>query len=397
MPTSPYAHLYCYMKFLHQMRPGSILEIGLGNGKLGFLARDLLDVMLGQQYRRESWQLRLDGIEIFGDYIQDHQRALYDQIHIGDAYDVIDTLDNYDMVVLGDVLEHFTKDRGWRFLDKCFSHSNKSVCLFVPLGEGWKQPAIYNNRHERHRSAWFQDEIEPMSSASEIYAYQTGPYGAFLIEKSNYIDHSVTRLKSTPYFSEKPLDPFGIRQRFNLDKAQINKIDLSAKANFAASDEFKVYLVDVQRKEHYRLLAHLSCHFKNATLFDIGTHKGYSALALSYNPDNRIVSYDVEDLKDLRHHEKLNQIDFQVGNALEDPRLLSSPLILLDTYHDGRFEAQTLDFLERNNYRGLLILDDIYLNATMMALWERIPLPKEDVSDIGHWSGTGLVDFSHLN
>jgi hypothetical protein len=206
MPTSPYAHLYCFMEYLRQMRPASILDIGLGNGKLGFIARDLLDVMIGERYRREKWKLQLDGIEIFEDYIQDHQRAIYNQIHIGDAYEVIDTLSSYDMVVLGDVLEHFTKERGLLFLDKCFSHAKKSVCLFVPLGDGWKQPAIYNNPHEQHRSAWFQDEFEAMSSDQAIYHYKAGPYGAFLIEKNNYINYRVESLKKTPYFSEEPLE-----------------------------------------------------------------------------------------------------------------------------------------------------------------------------------------------
>lgn len=397
MPTSPYAHLYQYILFLDRMRPTSILDIGLGNGKLGFIARDLLDVMLGERYRRETWQLQLDGIEIFDNYIQDHQRAIYDQIHIGDAYQVIDTLGTYDMIVLGDVLEHFTKERGWRFLDKCFSHANGSVSLFVPLGEGWKQPAIYNNPNERHRSAWFQDEFDPMSSLTEIYPYKVGPYGAFLIEKNNYIDHRVESLKTAPYFSEQPFDRFGIRERYQLDKKHIDTVDLSEKAGFAASDEYRGYLLDTQFKEHYRLLAHLSRRFKEATLFDIGTHKGCSALALSYNPNNRIISYDIQDRKDLRNRMELKQIDFQLGNALEDPQLLSSPLILLDTYHDGTFEARVINFLIKNNYRGLLVLDDIYLNAPMMMLWEGITLPKEDVTDLGHWSGTGLVDFSLMN
>jgi hypothetical protein len=46
----------------------------------------------------------LDGIEVYGDYIQDHQRSIYNDIFVGDAFDVIDGLDQYDMILMGDVL-----------------------------------------------------------------------------------------------------------------------------------------------------------------------------------------------------------------------------------------------------------------------------------------------------
>ena len=53
------------------------------------------------------------------------------------------------------------------------------------------------------------------------------------------------------------------------------------------------------------MIAHLSTRFNNSTIFDIGTNKGYSALALSCNPSTRIVSYDITepkvDLTDLGH------------------------------------------------------------------------------------------------
>lgn len=37
MPTSPYSHLNLYVNFLTDVKPESILDIGLGNGKMGFI------------------------------------------------------------------------------------------------------------------------------------------------------------------------------------------------------------------------------------------------------------------------------------------------------------------------------------------------------------------------
>jgi hypothetical protein len=185
------------------VKPESILDIGLGNGKLGFIARELIDVMYGERYRSEQWQLKLDGIEVFGDYIQAHQQAIYNNIYIGDALSVIDSLENYDLVVLGDVLEHFPKEKGWKMLDKCFFHSAKAVALFLPLGEGWHQETIYGNEYERHRSCWHQYEFDTMSKYFHIQEYKTiGYYGAFLVYKQAYIENRMEALKSTAFFGD---------------------------------------------------------------------------------------------------------------------------------------------------------------------------------------------------
>ena len=58
---------------------------------------------------------------------------------------------------------------------------------------------------------------------------------------------------------------------------------------------------------------------------------------------------------------------------------------------DGGFESELYAFLKRNGYRGWLFLDDIHLNAAMIRFWDSISDPKEDLTPIGHFSGSGLV------
>ncbi len=391
MPTSPFTHVPLYVDFLFSQRPTSILDIGLGNGKLGFIARDLLDTMLGERYRKETWQIRIDGIEIFEDYIQEHQKSIYNQIYIGDAYEIIDRLDKYDMVVLGDVLEHFEKDKGRLFLQKCFEHCNKSVALFIPLGPGWTQPAIYGNPYETHRSFWEAEDFIPMSCRYKIYKYQAGYYGAFHIEKEAYLDYLI-KSYYIPQNSQ-PTQP-EIRSKYEIERCQIDRIDLRRFDKHIINKQHRKYFFDTEYKEHYHLIAYLGTLFNNAFIFDIGTNLGYSAVALSYNPNNRIISYDIVECKQLGNAEELSNIEYCIGNVLEDSRLLSSPLIMLDTNHDGSFEMQFYHFLKQNRYRGLLFLDDIHLNDSMERFWEAISEPKEDLTDLGHWSGSGLVEFS---
>jgi len=195
MPTSTYSHIGTVCRFLIETRPESFLDVGLGNGKMGFIARDLLDVMLGERYHRRDWKVKLDGIEVFEDYIQDHQKAIYDEIFIGNAIEVIDKLGQYDMVYIGDVLEHFEKSDGWTMLDKIAAHSKKHMIVSLPLGEKWTQPPIYGNPYEEHKSFWSADEFEPFSSANELLDFPgIGPYGTFLIERDNYIHHRAREL-----------------------------------------------------------------------------------------------------------------------------------------------------------------------------------------------------------
>jgi hypothetical protein len=392
MPTSPYGHIEAFAGFLSQSRPASILDIGLGNGKLGFVARDLLDVMLNERYRKQEWKVRIDGIEVFADYIQDHQRSIYNNIFIGDAHDVLDGLGTYDMIILGDVLEHFPKERALAFLDKCIVHAAKNVVVFIPLGKTWKQPAIYGNPYETHRSYWFFDEFKAFSCRHALFNYSAGPYGAFLIDRDDYAGYQADRFMVTGRRSGNGMR--SLRKRFGLGPETVGRIDLQAMSRHVANAEHLKYFCDTQFIEHYRLIAYLSTCFDNSVLFDIGTNKGYSALALSLNPSNRVVSYDIVECRELRYPEQLVRIEYRIGDVLNDPRLLKAPFIMLDTNHDGAFERKFYAFLKENRYQGFLFLDDIHLNTDMIRFWDGITEPKEDITDLGHFSGSGLVDFT---
>jgi 2-polyprenyl-3-methyl-5-hydroxy-6-metoxy-1,4-benzoquinol methylase len=189
MPTSTYSHIPSVVQYLIATRPNSILDVGLGNGKMGFIARDLLDVMLGERFKKADWKIKIDGLEVFPEYVQAHQKAIYDDIFIGDAFDTIDKTGKYDMIIVGDVLEHFEKQRAWLFLDKCAAHCNAYIMLNIPIGEGWIQGDIYGNIHETHLSFWKFEEFEPFTTEKALYEFPgIGHYGALLIKKDDYIN-----------------------------------------------------------------------------------------------------------------------------------------------------------------------------------------------------------------
>ena len=154
--------------------------------------------------------------------------------------------------------------------------------------------------------------------------------------------------------------------------------------------------------EHYRLLAHLSTTFEGRAIFDVGTHFGDSALALSYNEANRVLSFDVVDKVPV-HRRGRSNVEYHLAD-LFDPttreewrqQILDSALIFVDVDpHAGTQEHELVEWLRRHEYGGLVVLDDVWHFKPMRdRLWYRIEdRHKLDVTHVGHWSGTGIVSF----
>jgi hypothetical protein len=174
----------------------------------------------------------------------------------------------------------------------------------------------------------------------------------------------------------------------------INSIDLTDLSKFIRNDEHRGYFLGNAGSEHYKLIAYFSSLFDNSNLIDIGTYKGNSSLAMTYNPSNKVHSFDLGDYKDL-HGLPINVI-YHIDDVLKEEYkdlILSSPFISLDTSHDGTFEKEFHNYLREINYIGYLLLDDIKLNNEMKEYWNSIEEEKYDITDFGHWSGTGLVIF----
>src|SRR5688572_29296070 len=113
------------------------------------------------------------------------------------------------------------------------------------------------------------------------------------------------------------------------------KIDFSCFDNIIVTNEHdtKSEFFDIPGKQHYQLLAYLSTLVNDCIIIDIGTHRGSSALALSYNPTNKIMSYDI--INNVTNQNIINRrnIIFNIDNIfdnLESSSLLSAPIIFLD-------------------------------------------------------------------
>ena len=179
---------------------------------------------------------------------------------------------------------------------------------------------------------------------------------------------------------------------FNLSNEILDNLDLSEFESDLAPF-VKQYFYLNSGVEHYRLLAHISSYYKNETLLDIGSYKGGSALALSFNKNNTVISIDIENHLELSINRA--NIEFKILNILNHPNLLQkSKLIMLDTAHDGLFERELYTYLIESNWNGIIIADDIHLNQPVKKWWQSIDNKyKYDITKFGHHSGTGLINL----
>lgn len=179
----------------------------------------------------------------------------------------------------------------------------------------------------------------------------------------------------------------------NISNETLDSLDMNLFQNIN-DKEYQQYFLDKSSKEHYRLLTMISNNLNGETFVDIGTLKGSSALALSTNNKNKVYSFNLSNQLSLNTiPENIEFIIDNVINGKYDDILMTSNFILLDTFHDGTFEKQFYEYLESIGYSGYLLLDDIHLNIEMENFWGSINRKKDDLTHIGHSTGTGVVYF----
>lgn len=135
-----------------------ILDVGCGFGKWGFLIRDTFEVMIGQNFNKKDWKIQITGVEPFNKCITNIQRELYTEIIQKDIFHVLPKLGKYDLIIMGDVIEHFDKEKAYELLDLLLEHS-ENLIISTPLGF-LPQSAWADNEREIHKSGWKLDDFK---------------------------------------------------------------------------------------------------------------------------------------------------------------------------------------------------------------------------------------------
>lgn len=161
MPTSHYLQINEIMQLIVDTNPEKLLDIGVGFGKYGFLAREYLELWDGRE-KYHDWQRRIDGIEAFPNYITPVHEFIYDNIYVGNAIDILPTLkEKYDLILLIDVFEHFAYEEGMLLLQECLQRG-RNILISVPKHIG-SQGDTFGNVYETHKFQWREKHFKTMA------------------------------------------------------------------------------------------------------------------------------------------------------------------------------------------------------------------------------------------
>lgn len=139
------------------MKPQSILDVGIGHGKWGILCDEYLRYWC-------NIQPHIDGVEAFRGYTSP-AHSIYKKIFYCDVVNLFDEdmLESYDLVLAIDVIEHLSKENGRMLLD-----SSKHYIVATP-GYPSPQGAVFGNEYERHVSEWKPSDFEHCTSVKNIF------------------------------------------------------------------------------------------------------------------------------------------------------------------------------------------------------------------------------------
>jgi hypothetical protein len=170
MPFSGPQFDNAFIKFARFIQPRSVLDIGPGNGKYASLVRSVVN------------QAHIEAIESEESYIERFDlSALYDAITVGQGIDIMTRPGaadaKWNLVVLGDVMEHMPKSQG---VDLLHYFVYRSDYIWARWPVGYIQGAWEGIESESHISVWGRGDLD--SLRAPYYAMRKGPSEAFIIK-----------------------------------------------------------------------------------------------------------------------------------------------------------------------------------------------------------------------
>jgi len=163
--------------------------------------------------------------------------------------------------------------------------------------------------------------------------------------------------------------------------------------------------------EPHRLMHALVEETKPRLVLEIGTYTGLGCLSIlpALPSGSRLVTFDLipwgqfskthlkkDDFADGRFEQIVEDLGDRAIAEKHGNLLREADLIIIDAAKDGRLEKNLLaNFAAVGLKTGaLLVFDDVRF-WDMLSIWREIRHPKLDLTSLGHWTGTGLIDWQN--
>lgn len=168
MANSPFQDTVFVMKFLHSLEPESVLDVGAGFGRWGFLCRCHLGP--GESLTTTPDQKPIiDAVEFFPRNVNPVYDAVYNHTWQGDIVEILPSLGMYDVILCGHMIEHFEKGIAWRLIEGLSAHARKAVVICLPFYDSLRGPVCGNER-EAHLSMWIPSDFRGKASVVKEFS-----------------------------------------------------------------------------------------------------------------------------------------------------------------------------------------------------------------------------------
>jgi predicted O-methyltransferase YrrM len=161
--------------------------------------------------------------------------------------------------------------------------------------------------------------------------------------------------------------------------------------------------------EHYKVLQALTTIISARNIIEIGTFTGLSSLGFFHvmNKDHSLHSFDIvpwnnfaetvlleEDFERFNYKQVLSDLGHLENTLKYNEILKKADLIFCDGPKDGHFEKNLILNFEKVGLKDgcILFFDDIK-QWNMLKIWYDIKMPKLDITSIGHFTGSGIIEW----
>ena len=186
MGTSNWQNIPYGIETIMAIEPLRVLDVGMGYGRWGMLLREFGELWFNRVHRKD-WRINIEGVEAFEKNIDEYQSYFYNSIHHGDFSKIYKKISqNWDLVIFGDVLEHFKKDTAIELLQWATTCSGY-VMINIPIGSDWPQEDLYENEYERHLSEWEIDDFRKyhLVRFKKFFDFQGRPFATLILSKED--------------------------------------------------------------------------------------------------------------------------------------------------------------------------------------------------------------------
>jgi SAM-dependent methyltransferase len=141
---------------LQKLKPKSILDIGKGFGKYGFLIHEYVGIDNTKKLNpakslRELSNIVIDAVEVDEDLMLPHLSQLYNNIYFGDVLQLYNDLPVYDLVLMIDIIEHIDKEKALVLLQYFLNNGSK---IIIATPKDFFEQELYESEFEHHVSHW---------------------------------------------------------------------------------------------------------------------------------------------------------------------------------------------------------------------------------------------------